>query len=524
MRGPHSLRDPAARAAANGGASVRRGRCLLLAVGLAALVAASPDAVPQDAGDGIPTHQWPSRTFNFPVNVGKLASLERKPAALQLYYSLNRTDWQAGPKHAIDSFPDIGDGRKGFRFDAVRDGEYEFALQYSYPDGTVSPTREQLSPVQRVVIDTTPPSVRVNPVGNGVEWVATDDHLDPRSVVLECKWPASAEWTPINRAFKTADRYGWEIPPGKTLEVRVSAKDQAGNKGSSPIVRVPDVGGLGASFPKPGLPDWPPGNPDPLKAGGGGLPQPRIDYVSGKDVTIEYTIQRMGRYGIKSAHLFVQKPQTGQWELASKTDVNLTPANKEQSLALKYKADREGTYGFYVILESGAGQKADDPRRDDPPMSYVVVDESRPDVKITDVQVRPGGRGPVVEITWAAVDQNLMANPIKIEYSIDQNAKNWQPITKTPEKNNTSRTTGRVSWEVPDENLWKFWVRVQATDLAGNVGEAVTEKAVIVDLEKPAAGINRVRGGTGSPVPVPMPGSGNSPLPMLPDMPPDKMP
>jgi hypothetical protein len=228
------------------------------------------------------------------------------------------------------------------------------------------------------------------------------------------------------------------------------------------------------------------------------------------------------------------------WSPAKTTPVNLMPG-KEQTLALKYTADKQGTYGFYVIPESGAGEKADPPRKDDPPQVLVVVDTKAPYAKITAVNVRPGGvRGPIVEINWEVADQNLMPNSINLEYSIDKAAPVWKEI-KNRTSNAPNSNTGRFEWEVPDTELWKFHVRIRASDWAGNTGEHVYEKEVIVDLEKPAAAIGGVRGsgtpakqpdkqpekrpdalppGTGSGSGSPK-GAGGSPMPEVPGLPPN---
>jgi hypothetical protein len=247
---------------------------------------------------------------------------------------------------------------------------------------------------------------------------------------------------------------------------------------------------------------------------------------------------------VQAAHLFVLRNQ-GNWEKAGRHDVRLMPGDKEQSLSLPYRAREEGTYGFYVIPESAAGRRLPDPRKDDPPMVWVVVDTTAPYVRITGVQVKPGGtRGPLVEITWEAADPNLMAQPISLEWSTDATAAKWQEI-KYRLDNNLSKTTGRYTWEVPDESVWKFYVRARAVDKAANTGEHIwgqdadrkgTPKEVIVDLEDPAATIGKVRGsgpagGPGDPArprdgsdappaPTRSPASGPGPaLPGLPELP-----
>lgn len=464
---------------------------LALAVGIALAVApAARPARAQDPFGGLRPTYWPQRAFGIPLDRATFNALSPKPTHLQLYYSQNRGAFQKGNKVAVNALQPIAEGKEGFLFDAPRDGDYEFAVQLVYGDGTVSPKENQLAGEVRAVIDTVPPRVQIAAVGNGVEWVASDDNLDATKVRLECKWPTSAEWTEVkDRQFRASDSYAWRMPPGKSLEVRVKARDLAGNDGTSVIVRVPGDAGATVGLPK---------GSGAGAFGGPGLPQPRIDYVKDLDFHVDYTVQKMGRSGVQAAHLFVLKEQGG-WELVKRHPVKLMPDDKSHALSLPYKAEREGTFGFFVIPESGAGKRADDPKRDDPPMVLVVVDTTKPKVQLTGVQVKPGGaKGPVVEFTWEASDPNLMPQPVKLEWSVDKSAASWNEV-KSRLDNNLTATSGRYAWEVPDEKVWKFWVRMSALDKAGNTGEAMWPQEVLVDLEKPSATIDRVRGGPGSP-------------------------
>jgi hypothetical protein len=120
------------------------------------------------------------------------------------------------------------------------------------------------------------------------------------------------------------------------------------------------------------------------------------------------------------------------------------------------------------------------------------------------VQVRPGGaRGALVEINWEAADPNLMPNPVSLEWSQDAKATVWKEIKYR--LSNTSPTRGRYTWEVPDPDLWKFYIRIRAVDRASNTGEHIwagdspdrnkPPQEVIVDLVNPTGGIKGVRGG-----------------------------
>jgi len=513
---------------------VRRQHAFILLACLAVGLVVAPDGRTQDPG--LQAYYWPHRTVGIPVNVAEIAKLSNKPTDLQLYYAVNGGAFQKGPKLGLNNMQSLDGGKKGFLFNAERDGDYEFAVQFLYSDGTANPRTDELSAQQRIIVDTTVPSVKIYASNNGVEWVATDENLDPRGITLQCKWPTSREWTNVtDRAFRTADRFAWRLDPGKVLEVRVLAKDKAGHETVSPVVRVPPDAATGAGFPRTSS-----GNTGQDWVGGGGgssLPAARIDYVNTLKFDVDYAIEQMGPSGVKAAHLFVRKNQ-GDWMLAKNQSVNLRPSDKEQSISIPYEAKEEGTYDFYVIPESGAGKRAPDPRRGDPAMLHVVVDTTAPYVQITGVQVRPGGaRGALVEINWEVADPNLMPNPISLEWSLDAKASKWNEIKYR--LSNTSQTTGRFTWEVPDPDLWKFYVRARAVDRASNTGEHIwgqnsdktkPPQEVIVDLVNPTGGIKGVRGGnapSGGSSPK-RPGSSDDPpsgsgpdLPKLPTFPRD---
>jgi hypothetical protein len=487
-----------------------------LAVALAALTAGVATRA-QDAADRAgKVHYWPHRVFSIPV---ELAAVERSfadkglpaPTHVQLYSSLARGPWQAaGPKKPLNALDPLPDGKKGFRFESDRDGEYEFSVQYTFKDNSTSPRNaDELSAMLRVVIDTTLPTVRVNAVGNGVEWSASDDNLDPDGVRLQAKFPSWPEWKTIDtRAFRPQDNYAWKLQPGQVLDVRVLARDRAGNENYSVPVQVPGNGGGGfnTSFPKAGSDSPLTGGP----GGGGGLPQPRIDYVRTPTFDIDYKIERAGRSGIQAAPLYVQK-QRGGWEPVKRYPID-PPATTGDSRKLAYTAPEtdEGTYGFYVAPESGAGLKADPPVAAAPPMVYVVYDKTAPYLKLTGVRVGTGGAaGPLVEVMWETYDQNLLPEPITLEYSLDKGAVQWSPISERRLPPGASRQgadgltryVGRFEWEVKDEKLWKFYVRARCVDKAGNSFTDVRDEPVLVDLEKPAASITGVRGSGSAPPP-----------------------
>lgn len=478
---------------------MRRRQFGLLAAWLFAAFAVMPAATPQDTTDGIPTYHWAGRTFGIPLDHDRLPTGSDRPTHIQLFTRTSRGNWQPGRKLDLTKLDELEGGKKGILLKTDRDGTYDVAAQFSYADGSTNPRVEDLTPQRRVVIDTVPPAVRVTAVGNGVEWNVTDDNVDPQFAVLQCKYPQWTDWQTINdRPYRAADRYAWKLQPGTVLEVRVKGRDKAGNEAWSPIIRVPGNGSGGGGS------DWlPRGGGDPLTApgfGGAGvsnLPQPRIEYVNTLSFEIDCTFQSVGPSGIKCVHLYTLDDK-GNWVFVKTQDVDIKATDTDRTRPLKHEVKKDGTYAYFAVPENGAGTKADQPRRGDPPMMFVEVDTIKPVVRITGIQVRPGtGRAPVVEISWEVGDPNLMAAPINLQWSIDKNAAEWKEIKyRLNQAPNTSSGTGtgRFSWEVPEQTPWKFWVRIRATDKAGNTGEFIYEKEVVVDLEKPAVGIDKIRG------------------------------
>jgi hypothetical protein len=460
--------------------------------------------VPQVQAQDPETRHWPLQKISFPVDVDRLASLNPKPTKLRFYAATPGGKFEMISERRIDDLEEIVDQgsravRRGFNYTSRADGTEEFALQYVFPNNDVSPTNAKLSAQYRIVFDTRAPLVRLSATAaTSVEWVIEDDHLIGDSVRLEVKYPEHAKWTPVGvRAFGTRDRYTWSnIPPGKILEVRITARDRAGHEGVSQVVQLPATNTGRLRNPSDsGL------EPPPRPRSGFGNPEenkelaPQIEYVNTNKLIVRSKFTRVTRSGIDAAVLWVNDGKTGWKEDKKKSALGITTATKDPQVEMTYEAPKDGLYGFIVAPINGAGGKPEDPREGDPAQWLVEVDTVPPQVDVRVVRVAPGGlAGPRVEVEWTATDKNMMPEPITIEYQ-DAEAKNaeWKPIAiKIP-------NTGRYVWEVEDKALWKFKVRVMAVDKASNSNRAEYKDFVLVDLEKPAAVIEKVQG-SGAPV------------------------
>jgi len=427
---------------------------------------------------------WPLREINFPVPLDRLMAMNPRPSKLRFYTARDRGRYELVVEKGLDELDLIDRERnlKGFRYTSPADGEYDFAMQLVYPDGDVSPSNADLTAHYRIIVDTVPPLIRLEPFGSsGIRWEVEERNPDPDGITLEVRWLGSSKWLPISpRPLGLNDRYVWQgLSPNKPLEVRLVVKDRAGLEMASRPITLPLSGNL-------------------VEAAGhdygnsyGAANRPQIDFVNTMNLTIASKLTRVTRSGVKAAELWVNEGKTGWRKYREETlPQPISPNSPDPTIRMNFTAPNDGLYGFIVIPINGAGGKQEDPRSNDPPQILVEVDTELPYIKIKSVRVSPGGPiGPRVEIEWDAKDKNPMPEPVVLSYSEDRNAPDsaWKLITPSPVPD-----TGRYVWEVEDKNLWRFYVRASYVDKASNRSVDVYDKEVIIDLETPAAVIHRV--------------------------------
>jgi hypothetical protein len=103
------------------------------------------------------------------------------------------------------------------------------------------------------------------------------------------------------------------------------------------------------------------------------------------------------------------------------------------------------------------------------------------------VVVGTGSQRGKLFVYWRASDKNLEVRPITLSYSENPKEGLWTKINSQPLSNTSSYV-----WNMPADVPSQFYVRVEAADRAGNVGQAVTQEAVRVDLSIPRAKIIQV--------------------------------
>ncbi len=147
--------------------------------------------------------------------------------------------------------------------------------------------------------------------------------------------------------------------------------------------------------------------------------------------------------------------------------------------------ERDGSYGFYVVLEDLAGNKSPEPEPGTSPQVTIVVDTKPPDLEILSPRVGFYGPGRGVELKWRLSDEYAADDCVSIEMSPD-GGESWGVIAKS------RPAVGSYTWTLPDpkksdpkkaERPGPVRFRLSGRDLAGN--EARVESKELVYDDRP---------------------------------------
>lgn len=397
---------------------------------------------------------------------------DRRIREVQLFVSadLGRS-WQ----HRATATPEQG----AFQFEADRDGCYWFAVRtIDFANQPHPASMDGARPGLKVCVDTVPPIMDLHMIPSrdgmpSVAWDIRDDNLDLTSLRLDYRARGGVDWLSIRMDATASGQATWNPAVPGPLEVRLRARDRAMNEGEKIIALGGGTDGTGIGQSSN------PYNGD-LPAPG----DPAVRRVKSKSISLRYEVEEKGPSGISRLDLWITRDGR-TWMKYSKDLSQITPP------AL-IPVTEEGLYGLTLVATSGAGQAAQPPQPGDRPQMWVDVDVTPPTVKVLGVEVGRGVDAHKLRITWDAKDKNIATQPISLSYSESSDGP-W--ITFAPKLENS----GQYIWTMTPEVPFKFFVRVEAVDLAGNVGYAQTAQPVNVDLTVPKVKINAVDSGGGQP-------------------------
>lgn len=377
----------------------------------------------------------------------------------------------------------------------------KFQVDYRVADGTWVPVdaRGMLSGSAKFrIVQPGPLTVRVQAydlAGNRSE--VTKDVAAPSSVVGSSSNNGGTQQAAMRVALPQEPAPGIAIPadpPGSPVLPPVDP----------PVgVRPAETAPIGVGVPPPAAD--PLAKSDPLAvspttgspATGLNLPPAQVINVARFDVA--YDVEQKGPSGIGRAEVWVTRDDGRKWEKWSSTEKTESPVTVD--LATRNNPQVEGLYGLKIVLLSGAGLSKGPPVSGDVPDMRVDLDLTPPVVKIYEPIPDPNAKDTMI-LRWQAVDRNLANDPITLEWA-EQPEGPWNPIVAPDGAVGGTGAakrlpnTGQHAWKLPASfPTHRVYLKVTARDTAGNIAEARTPHAILVDMNKPVARIQGIIGAT----------------------------
>ena len=370
-----------------------------------------------------------------------------------------------------------------FRFVTPQDGSFWFTVQTVDSQGKLfPPALDDFKPNLKVIVDTVPPNVVVQPLQPrggevGVSWSVRDDNLDlalPDSVRVEYRFAGGVSWIPLPIA-PGSNQHFWNPQTNAVIEVRVMARDRAGNIGQDKTTVSLAGGGAQPAPNNPFAADPPPAAYNPPK-------NVERKFVNSKQISLSYDLKDVGPSGVSAIELWYTLYQGRAWNKLTEYPTEKTAPEANGAKKLTFEVQDEGIYGITLVAKSGVGLGDQPPKVGDRPQFWIEVDLTRPVVQILNVNVGSGPDKGKLTVNWSARDQNLGANPVRLSYA-EQKDGPWNTFA------DKIANDGRYIWRMPEQLPYQFYLKVDAVDLAGNIGEAITPEKVKVDLSTPKAKI-----------------------------------
>ena len=510
---------------------MRRLNGIAFALGLLLLTTNLVDAAP-GAMKPIVTNKL---RFRIPFRFDAAALQRMNARELQLFVSTNRgAAWGLAQSIAPQS--------ARFEYQAAGEGEYWFAVRTIDGLGQAHPGGEQLDPGLVVVVDTASPQLelQLQSAGSGkvqLSWQANDPNLDAATLRLEYLQPGSTDWQQVSVVPRSSGQTTWSVPQGGQVSVRGSISDLAGNQGlkqtqatvfggaepasrpvapafREPIAEAEPRTSFPNEFPPASLsgpaivpgpsretdPAVPPiGAPSqfvsgfpserpeitqdrwsPLGSAGVADPAPAFRpsakqrMVNTRRFQLGYKVDDVGPSGVGGVDLFITQDHGRKWWKYGEDADRVSPFEVE--------VPQDGEFGFAVRVRSGAGLSTDPPTPGEAPPILVLVDLTPPTLELLPIQQGQGATANQVAIRWRMTDAHPAEKAISLSYAATPKGP-WEAIS------GWSPDTGAFTWTVGPGAPTQFYVRVSGRDAAGNISNAETPQAVVVDLSRPTARI-----------------------------------
>ncbi len=201
-----------------------------------------------------------------------------------------------------------------------------------------------------------------------------------------------------------------------------------------------------------------------------------VRFSESERFSLEYELEAVGSQGVEAIELYGSLDHGSTWSLWGQDPNRSSPFDIETK--------GEGVFGFRIVVVGGNGLASPRPLSGESPDIFVVVDRTRPSIRITGARYGEGDRTGGLVIRYACNDTNLPRRPIGLAFSGSPDGP-WTTIAAGLEN------TGEYVWRADPNLPRQLYLRIDGTDQAGNVGTYILDQPIDTQGLAPRA---RIRG------------------------------
>lgn len=258
------------------------------------------------------------------------------------------------------------------------------------------------------------------------------------------------------------------VPPANTTSPGLNTTPPSGGVPSPGMPKLPTDSGFKPSQMVPNNAATSTGNSNAYSGFNRGQLGPVL-WSNSLHLDLDFDV-KAGPSGVGLLELYYTLDAGKTWQLLDKREDSTKPFSVD--------VPGEGIYGFTMIVKNKAGVGRPAPQAGELPEVRIGVDTTAPVCElITPLEMVPGSKD-LINIKWTAIDANLASGPVKLEWSENPNGP-WHPIVDKQPNNGVFR------WRVPQNTPYQVFLKLDVTDVAGNVGQFITREPVLVDLQMP---------------------------------------
>lgn len=407
-------------------------------------------------------------SFTIPYDFSAASSDATPAVEVQLHVSTDLgASWQLAQQRNVA----VADP---FEFSPVADGEHWFAIRTIDAAGEVRPIGPP-QPELRVNVDRTGPDIRLSAQRVGLRlirlrWYVTDNNLLPESFSIAYQTDGSGPvWKPLaltDKGIATAEGLGTlqgetEIAVDtlqQAILLKADAVDSLENHGSQQV-RLEAPGGAGAPRQQP-TPERPQSRDASMNQSGAAN---TVASVNARQFELEYQVDHVDADGVGEVEIWGTRDGGQNWIRLGADDDRRSPC--------PVAVQRDGTYGFAIVVHSAGGLRGATPQPGTTPEAWVRIDTTAPLTRLTTAEQVYDAIGPALAVQWQVSDPDLAAQPISLSYA-QSTAGPWIPLATDLE--NSGQHLCRFARDVGRE----VYLKVDARDAAGNVGTFATTRAI----------------------------------------------